>query len=113
MEVLDKELVDYDPLTIEQIFVKIGVFSGVHLDQLQFNIDLVKETTPFNHTEFVLELVQADFRCRDCGHRWSPVDYLVSCPVCQGHGIDRLAGMELFIDSITVAEEQEVDSGEG
>ena len=103
IEVLKNELTDYDPREVEQVFVKIGIFSGVHLDQLQFNLDLVKEESPFSATEFVLEQIEADFMCRDCGHRWSPEDYLVSCPECKGHGIDRLAGMELLIDSISLA----------
>jgi len=38
------------------------------MDQLQFNLDLVKVESAFSATEFVLERIAADFKCKGCGY---------------------------------------------
>lgn len=98
------------------VHLQVGTLRQVVPESLDFYFGIVSRDTICAGAELDLELIAALMRCRECGHEWDPAPEPVHegdpaamlprfrCPECEAAGAEVLAGDELLVDSIDVAD---------
>ena len=92
---------------IEAATIKIGALQPVSHESLRFSLGAAVAGTEMEGVRFGLQRVGAVIECRACGNRSPMEEFMLRCPACGGHDVAVVAGKELFIDSIEVAEGEE------
>jgi hydrogenase nickel incorporation protein HypA/HybF len=89
---------------IEVVHLRVGVFSGVDRDALQFAWGLACEGTPFEAARLEIETIPLLIHCADCNaDRIPPSLYQLCCPVCGKPSPTIVTGRELEVVSLEVA----------
>lgn len=93
---------------VECVTLRVGELAGVVADALRFSFGLVAEGTPLDGAELVIEEVPARARCGGdggCGGEF-PVGSppALWCPRCERPAVELLAGRELELAEVRVAE---------
>lgn len=83
--------------------LRIGEWSGVVPEALQFALETIIVGTPADGARIELEQVPAACSCQACGTVYGVGDYVYECPVC-GTRNDRVcSGKEMDLYSLEVA----------
>ncbi|HNW60714.1 MAG TPA: hydrogenase maturation nickel metallochaperone HypA [bacterium] len=88
---------------ISRIVVRIGPWSGVMAEALQFNYQLIRKDTPLASAELLIDEPPLTALCQACGHT-ATLDLLATrCPACGSEhltlqGSDELEILRLEID---------------
>jgi hydrogenase nickel incorporation protein HypA/HybF len=89
---------------VDVVRVRIGALRQVVHDSLSFCWTLVRDFEDMPDAELELEFVDAEVRCRSCGHqstitsRWS-----LLCPHCESADVEVLRGNEFLVTSMDVS----------
>lgn len=87
---------------VSKIHLKIGEFSSVVPEALEFSFGIAARGTVAEGAELVIEIIPLMLRCRSCGEEFHSEPYIFVCPNCGGTELEMLSGTELQIDSIEV-----------
>jgi len=87
---------------VEQVNLIIGEMTGVVQECVQFYFSLLGKGTIAEKAVLSCKMVPATAKCRKCSKTFQPEDYIWTCPHCGNHGIEIVAGQELFVESIEV-----------
>ena len=89
---------------VTAVRVKVGVFSGVHKDALEFSYAAASENTPLKGSRLVIEEVPIVVYCRQCrAERTLESFQQLRCPQCDAPIHDIRQGRELEITALEVA----------
>jgi hydrogenase nickel incorporation protein HypA/HybF len=94
-----------DDARVLRVSVKIGKFTAVVPDCIQFYFDMLTEDTPMRGAALDFEVVQTRVRCSACSAEFDIEDVNLFCVECGSGDTEIIAGRELFVESIEVAAE--------
>ena len=89
-----------------RVGVRVGETSGVNADALAFCFGMTVQDTEFSGVALELERVPIRFRCDDCGHEFTPVDFDARCPGCRGGQGRMVGGDELALSFLELEDGQ-------
>ena len=90
-------------LDVEAVHLRLGVFSGVDKDALQFSWELACEGSHLEGTRLVIETIPLVIYCATCQKdRTPPSIYQLSCPDCGTPGQKIVTGREIEVASLEV-----------
>jgi hydrogenase nickel incorporation protein HypA/HybF len=89
---------------VEAVQVRIGHLRQVVPSALEFAFTLVAQGTALDGARLDVEHVPASGVCRDCGAETTVTTFPLCCARCGGLDLEVLAGQELLVDSIELAE---------
>jgi hydrogenase nickel incorporation protein HypA/HybF len=89
---------------VEAVQVRIGHLRQVVPSALEFAFTLVAQGTALDGARLDVEHVPASGACRDCGAETTVTTFPLCCARCGGLDLEVLAGQELLVDSIELAE---------
>ncbi len=88
---------------IVAIHLIIGDLSSIVDDSVQFYFDFLSSDTIAKGAQLIFTRLPARYRCRACGHEFSPEHgFEWQCPACGQMGVEILQGQEFCVDSIEV-----------
>ncbi|MEM8559216.1 MAG: hydrogenase maturation nickel metallochaperone HypA [Bacteroidota bacterium] len=101
---LDDALSPEEHAALEEIRLKVGTLSGVEPMLLTSAYDLVVQGTPYEGVRLAVTSVPARVRCGVCQTAFTPVRQRFVCPACDTPSNDLLAGDELLIEQVVLAD---------
>jgi hydrogenase nickel incorporation protein HypA/HybF len=87
--------------------LKLGTFSGVVADSLDFCFTAITSETPLAKAHLVFEHVPFAVQCRHCQKTFENDIGFVVCPECEGTDTVVLSGRELQVTEIELENEEE------
>ena len=98
-----KEKYPEEVRSLKTIRMKIGDFSGVVEDSLDFCLQTVLKSENMRDVQIILEREEAIAQCI-CGNKYVIKNMLNNCPKC--HSLDRelISGRDVLISSIEIEE---------
>jgi len=94
------------------IELSIGRLSGVNCDSLRFAFELLAAGTMVEGAKIDIHEVKPYCCCQDCKARVEIDNLIFQCPKCASDAVIIEGGRDLLLQSIDVADEQKVDSGQ-
>jgi hydrogenase nickel incorporation protein HypA/HybF len=89
---------------VEAVHIKLGVFSGVDKNALEFSYGVACEGTLLQGSHLIIEEVPILMHCPTCGdERTVPSLRQLCCPDCQTPADEILRGQELEITALEVS----------
>src|SRR5580692_2493343 len=90
-------------LSVEAVYMRLGVFAGVDKAALLFAYELACEGTPLQGSRLVIESIPLVIYCDACQkNRVPPSVYQLSCPDCGTPGQRIVTGREIEVASLEV-----------
>jgi hydrogenase nickel incorporation protein HypA/HybF len=93
-----------DGRLVTLVSLRVGTLRQVVPDSLEFYFEFVARGTVCEGAKLEQEVVEAQLRCRDCGHEWSIDIPAFRCPSCNGSNVAIASGNEFEVESIEVEE---------
>lgn len=106
---------DCDAERVRDVRVRIGELAGVVPSSLEFCFSAAVAGTQWGQAVMVIEPVPAQARCQACGDVFATATPGAGCPVCGHARVCMVAGRELQVVSVDLAdgdEAQPVDDAE-
>ena len=89
---------------VRSIRLKLGEFSGVVRESLEFCFSSLINDTPLQKARLEIEDVRISAHCGTCGQT-SALEYgIFICPLCGSNNMKILSGTELQIETIEIEE---------
>ena len=92
---------------VSSVRLRIGALRQVVPDTLIYCWSITSRGPILDDSVLDVDVVPAEIECGDCGTRSELTRFNLSCPGCGGHGVTVVAGEEMLIVSIEVAETSE------
>jgi hydrogenase nickel incorporation protein HypA/HybF len=92
---------------VERVELRIGHLRQVVPSALEFAFELLASGTCIEGAQLQIEDVPATGRCRACEVETTMRDFPLQCSGCGGLDLELLAGEELMVDALELAEERE------
>jgi hydrogenase nickel incorporation protein HypA/HybF len=100
LTIAEREAGKMDSVFVEKIKVRLGEFTGIVKEALEFSFDVVKQGTVAEHADLAIEVVKLRKSCSKCASIFlSPGDYSFLCPVCNSP-VEIVAGRELQVEYV-------------
>jgi hydrogenase nickel incorporation protein HypA/HybF len=100
LTIVEREAARNHSSVVERIQLRLGEFTGVVKEALEFSFDVVKLGTVAEHANLAIQIVQLRKSCLACASEFlSPGDYSFLCPICSGP-VKIIEGRELQVDYI-------------
>ena len=96
---------------VRTVELRVGHLRQVVPSALSFSFELVAVGTCVEGAGLELRLVSAAGRCRQCGGTGVLSVFPLRCEFCAGFDLEIVAGDELIVESIELAEEVAVATG--
>jgi hydrogenase nickel incorporation protein HypA/HybF len=91
-------------LDVEVVHLKLGAFSGVYKDALEFAYEMSCEGTPLEGSRLAIETIPLIIHCSVCGKDQSPPSiYQLWCPECRTPTHEIVTGREIEVACLEVA----------
>jgi hydrogenase nickel incorporation protein HypA/HybF len=103
---------------VKEVRIKVGELQQIELDILEFALSQLK-SAKFKNTNFSIETVKAELRCRVCGYKWffskeeldkntseaihfvpEVAHVYIKCPKCGSPDFEILHGRGVWLESI-------------
>ena len=91
---------------VTAVQLRVGHLRQVVPDSLAFYFEHVAVGTLCEGARLDQEVVPARLECAGCEHEWEPEEAMFRCPRCGSADVRIIAGAELSVESIDVAEEE-------
>ena len=85
-----------------EIDLRIGEYSGVIPNCIEEFFPLAAKDTAAEGAKLVMEIVEAEFSCLDCGFRGKLVKHSACCPQCGSTAIRMTSGREFYVSNLVV-----------
>lgn len=83
---------------VRRIVIRVGPWSGISADALQFNYELLRgDFTALAAAELTIEEPPVSAICQDCGRTFSGSLLITRCPECQSENFTFSGGDDLVI----------------
>jgi hydrogenase nickel incorporation protein HypA/HybF len=103
IEQIEEETAKRGAGTVETIFVRIGVLSGVDTQALRFAYELAREGTQLADSRLEIETVPLLVYCPQCAATHAPDPWRIACPRCVTPAQEILQGRELEVRAFEIA----------
>jgi hydrogenase nickel incorporation protein HypA/HybF len=103
IEQIEEEAAKRGGATVEAVFVRIGVLSGVDVQALRFAYELAREGTDLAASRLEIEMVPLLVYCPQCAATHAPDPQHVACPRCITPAQEILQGRELEVRAFEIA----------
>jgi len=87
---------------VSKVKVKIGKFSNILSDSLQFCFEVVINNSKFSNTKLEIETVPLIIECSDCRSKIEIEPPVFICSNCGSSNINLITGNEMSIDLIEI-----------
>ncbi len=94
---------------VTRVDVRVGHLRQVVPDSLTFAFELITADTELEGAELVIEQVPARVRCRACAAETMLESFPAHCAACGGLDVEVNGGDELLVDSLELAEEEQLE----
>ncbi|HID93995.1 MAG TPA: hydrogenase maturation nickel metallochaperone HypA [bacterium (Candidatus Stahlbacteria)] len=103
-----KDQVDNGELSrITKVKVKVGELSGVVPEALEFSFRVIAENNKMRGAHLEIDFIPLKVKCKNCEKEFRLDFPSFVCPDCFSSDLDILAGDELFLESIEIADTDE------
>lgn len=102
VELAEEEAKKADASIISKVEVEIGTMAGIDADALLFAWDSVTQGTIAQQSALVINSIQAEARCLECGKDFPVENFFVQCPDCGSYRYQITKGKELRISSLMI-----------
>jgi len=102
VELSEEEARKADATSISKVEVEIGTMAGIETEALSFAWDSVIQGTMAQQAKLVINTIQAEAHCLQCGKDFPAENYFVQCPHCSSFRYRITKGKELRISSLMV-----------
>ena len=109
VEIVQQYLPEGDPGGVHSVRIRVGQFSGIVRESLEFCFNVITEGTPLEGAVLDIEDVALMVRCRTCSEVSTPAEGLFICQGCGSSDVHILSGTELQVVSLELKDED----GEG
>lgn len=89
-------------ISISEIEIDIGSFSGVVIEAMEFALEEAVKNTMLEKASIKINQIKAKVICCTCANEFFPEDVLSLCPQCNSSDYDILQGKELNVKSIII-----------
>lgn len=86
--------------TVDVVYVRLGVLSGVDPEALRFAYEVACADTPFANSRLEIEAVALLVQCPQCGATHRPSTQRIFCPRCRTPQQKILEGRELELRAL-------------
>ena len=86
--------------SVRSVFLKVGTFSGVVPESLEFSYQAITASTDLEHSILVIERIPFIIRCKDCNKESVGEDGIILCSLCGSLRTTIISGRELQIKEI-------------
>lgn len=104
LDQLEAELEKRPGSRFSKVGLRIGDLAGVDADSLTFGFGVLVKDSHWDPLELAIELVRRRQQCPKCKHEFEAEHWSTACPVCAEPATVTIAGEELQIAFIEVAE---------
>lgn len=102
IEIVDEEARKHGASRVKKVKIKIGEFSGVVKEALEFSFDVVKNGTIVEDAQIEIEIVKFRALCGNCGFVLEEMeDFNLFCRVC-GEPMNIVSGREMQVEYIEI-----------
>ncbi|HEX4189136.1 MAG TPA: hydrogenase maturation nickel metallochaperone HypA [Solirubrobacteraceae bacterium] len=91
---------------VERVELSVGHLRQVVPSALDFAFELLVAGTSLEGADLVIHHVPAAGRCRSCGGETTFADFPLQCSHCGSFDLELLAGEELLVEALELAEER-------
>ncbi len=89
-----------DATKVTKVVLKIGVLSGIEVDQLQVAFDTFKNDTVCSEANLVINMQKIKILCNDCQNSQELDINEFICPKCKSFDVKVLDGEEMYLMSL-------------
>jgi hydrogenase nickel incorporation protein HypA/HybF len=100
VEIVREEMDKAGLKKLNSVRVKVGEFTNLVPDALQFCFEIATQETPFEGAVLEVELVPTIAFCNACQEEFHVEGVLFICPKCHGGDVDLRSGRDMSIESI-------------
>ncbi len=105
------QYVDKERLTdVRSVCVKVGTFSGVVPDSLEFSYQAITAGTELERSTLTMERIPFVIECRDCQRESVSEDGITQCPLCSSFSTSIISGRELQVKDIELEDIHQVQT---
>jgi len=87
---------------VKQVWLEIGLFSGIEVDALRFSFDVVTRNTVAENAGLNIDELPGQGYCMGCGKTITVRQRFDPCPECGGFQIQVTGGNEMRIKELEV-----------
>jgi hydrogenase nickel incorporation protein HypA/HybF len=99
---------NHDAPAIERIKLRLGEFTGVVREALEFAFEVARQGTPAELAVLEIEIIPLRTKCPNCGCTDKPAgDFCLLCERC-GQPVEILSGREMEVEFVDLAEALEL-----
>jgi hydrogenase nickel incorporation protein HypA/HybF len=91
---------------VEILNLRIGKLASVVEHSLTFCFEIITKDTPLENARLVIESVPVKIHCKVCHQEWEVDNPMFKCPDCEQGEVEMIAGREIEITSIELADEK-------
>lgn len=102
IELAEEEARKANAGSITKIEVEIGTMAGVENDALLFCWESARTGTMARNAELVINSIQAEAQCLDCGNVFTIAHFYAECPSCKSFRFQVSKGKELRVSALLV-----------
>lgn len=101
LKISEVEARKHQAASITKIKLRVGEFTGVVREALEFSFQVLKQGTLAENAELEIECIPLETRCPQCGRTaTSPLqDVCLICPTC-GNAVEILSGRDLQVEYV-------------
>lgn len=103
IEQIEEETAKRGGGTVDAVFVRIGVLSGVDTEALRFAYEIAREGTVLSASRLVIEVVPLVVYCPRCSSTNSPDPQHITCPSCVTPPQEIVEGKDLEVRAFEMA----------
>jgi hydrogenase nickel incorporation protein HypA/HybF len=92
---------------VQRVNLKVGKLAAIIPESLRFCFEIASKDTPLSGAELAIEEIPVLARCNNCRFQWTINEPVFLCRKCKSGSIQVIAGRELDIESIELAEEDQ------
>ncbi|MFN8007778.1 MAG: hydrogenase maturation nickel metallochaperone HypA [Terriglobia bacterium] len=106
LEIVREHVPESSLAEVQSIKIRLGKWSGVLAESLDFSFSALTNDTTLSQAHLCIERVETRLECGNCGEISILDDMLFLCPKCLSPDVKLIAGSELQVVEIEMAEEK-------
>ena len=105
IEIVKQNVPTEELQSVTSINLKIGEFSGVDIDSLEFGFEAITSGTELENSKLTIEKIPFVFKCHNCGINTTNEFGISICPKCNGTNTKIISGLEIEIIEVILKNE--------
>jgi len=98
--IINKIVKEYKLNKITKVVVKVGEMTCINEESLKFAFKAFSENTLIEEAQFIINRVEAEAKCINCGYVFKIYYTDKLCPKCDTYSNNIINGYELFLEEV-------------